>query len=117
MNERVLTVFIDGATNFFTKMSKVEAIVGIPHIKSSDSAIQHGYTGVIGISGRKKGLVYFSAPEILLSKLLLSIGEQSRSKEILADLVGEVANTIAGDAREYFGSEFIISVPHVLSNA
>ena len=30
------------------------------------------------------------------------------------DLVGEVANTIAGNARKHFGSEFLISVPTVL---
>ncbi len=28
--------------------------------------------------------------------------------------MGEVANTIAGNARQYFGNEFLISVPTVL---
>ena len=35
----------------------------------------------------------------------------------MVDLVGEVANTIAGNARSEFGEEFEISVPIVLRGA
>jgi chemotaxis protein CheX len=116
MKEQDLIVFIDSATNYFSKMSKTVATIGIPHLKPNRIAIPHEYTGIIGITGRRKGKVYFSAPERLLKKLLLSIGENTGSKEVLSDLVGEVANTLAGNARSYFGSEFIISVPFVINN-
>jgi len=33
----------------------------------------------------------------------------------MRDLVGEVANTISGNARRDFGGDFVISVPSVLS--
>jgi len=33
----------------------------------------------------------------------------------MRDLVGEVANTISGNARRDFGRDFVISVPSVLS--
>jgi chemotaxis protein CheX len=33
----------------------------------------------------------------------------------MRDLVGEVANTISGNARRDFGREFVISVPCVLT--
>ncbi len=33
----------------------------------------------------------------------------------MRDLVGEVANTISGNARRDFGRDFIISVPSVLA--
>ena len=39
--------------------------------------------------------------------------EADDSEDNLVDLVGEVANTISGNARKQFGSEFNISVPFV----
>jgi len=116
MKEQDIIVFIDSATNYFTKMSTEVASIGIPYLKENTVAIKHEYTGIIGITGRKRGRVYFSAPKVLLKKLLVSIGEHSDSAEALSDLVGEVANTIAGNARSYFGSEFMISVPFVADN-
>ncbi|MEE9327833.1 MAG: chemotaxis protein CheX [Cocleimonas sp.] len=114
MEQKDIIVFIDSATSFFAKMSKTEATVGIPFLMTSPDAVKNDYTGIIGITGKKRGLVYFSAPERLLRNLLHSIGENTSTNEAMSDLVGEVANTLAGNAREYFGSEFIISVPHVI---
>ncbi len=115
MNENDLKVFIDGATNYFNQMSNRPAIVQTPYLEENDVAIRHDFTGIIGISGKKKGCVYFTAPESLLKHLLLTIGELDTSRDALSDLVGEVANTISGNARAYFGSEFMISVPIVLN--
>ena len=39
------------------------------------------------------------------------------SEELLVDLVGEVANTISGNARYVFGKDFMISVPVVIEGA
>lgn len=39
--------------------------------------------------------------------------ENDASEENLVDIAGEVANTIAGNARKEFGAEFHISVPLV----
>ena len=41
--------------------------------------------------------------------------ETDFSDSTLCDLVGEVANTISGNARRDFGREFVISVPSVLT--
>jgi chemotaxis protein CheX len=41
--------------------------------------------------------------------------ENDFSHETMRDLVGEVANTISGNARRDFGRDFVISVPNVLS--
>ena len=72
---------------------------------------------VIGISGGQKGVVYFSATRQLLSSILDSMGEADKSEENYIDLAGEVANTISGNARKEFGSEFHISVPFVFKGA
>lgn len=50
----------------------------------------------------------------MLRALLLQIGETDVSEHNLADMAGEVANTLAGNARVHFGSEFMISVPVIV---
>ena len=62
-------------------------------------------------------MVYFSATRQLLSAILDSMGETDKSDENYIDLAGEVANTIAGNARKEFGSEFHISVPFVFKGS
>ncbi len=114
MKKEDLQVFIDGVTHFFNQVSEVSAEVQTPYLENNDVSINFEYTGIIGISGKKKGCVYFTAPESLLKPLLLVMGENNNSKNALLDLVGEVANTISGNARRYFGSEFMISVPVVV---
>jgi chemotaxis protein CheX len=64
-----------------------------------------------------KGCVYFTAPLMLLKHLLLSMGESDTREEHIVDLVGEVANTISGNARSEFGKDFMISVPLVIEGA
>ena len=39
------------------------------------------------------------------------------SVDNILDLVGEVANTISGNARKVFGREFLISVPVMIEGA
>lgn len=71
------------------------------------------YVGVISISGSYEGCCYFAAPRILLKHLVLSMGEHDTSDEMLQDTVGEVANTLSGNARQKLGKDFIISVPQI----
>lgn len=114
MNESDLQVFIDATVNYFKQASDVTATVEVPYLKSVTETVAYQYTGIIGISGKKKGCVYFTAPSVLVKHLLMSIGETDTSRDSVCDLVGEVANTIAGNARQYFGPEFMISVPVVV---
>ncbi len=115
MQKEDLQVFIDGTVRYFDQMSESPAVVQTPYLEQSEVSINHEFTGIIGISGKKKGCVYFTAPESLLKHLLLVIGEYDSSKDVLSDLVGEVANTISGNARRHFGPEFMISVPVVVN--
>jgi chemotaxis protein CheX len=75
----------------------------------------HEFTGVISVSGRRDGVVYFTAPRGMLTVLLMRMNESDVSHENMCDVVGEVANTIAGNARRDFGNQFVISVPTVLA--
>ena len=51
----------------------------------------------------------------MLTVLLMKMQENDFSHETMRDLVGEVANTISGNARRDFGRDFVISVPSVLA--
>lgn len=117
MSEETLQVFIDGAIRFFEHTNDKEVKVGTPYLVENNSPAAYDLTGIIGISGPYRGCVYFTAPRILLKHLLLSIGETDTRSENLFDLVGEVANTISGNARSTFGHEFMISVPIMLEGA
>ena len=114
MNENDLRVFIDAVSHYFAQTTGVPGKVQTPYLKESDDAFAFEYTGIIGISGRKKGCVYFTTPPKLLTHLLLRLEEPDTSDDLKCDLVGEIANTIAGNARQYFGPEFMISVPVVI---
>ncbi len=117
MTEDTLKVFIDGVVRYFQHTSHKEVKVGAPYLVDNRQPASFDYTGIIGISGPYRGTVYFTAPRALLSHLLLSLGEQDTSTGNILDLVGEVANTIAGNARAAFGHEFMISVPVMIEGA
>jgi chemotaxis protein CheX len=117
MSEKTLEIFIDGAMRYFQHTSDKDVRVGTPYLVSNNEPAAFDYTGIIGVSGPIKGCVYFTAPKILLKHLLLSMGEKDTSEENVIDVVGEVANTISGNARNTFGSEFMISVPVVIDGA
>ncbi|WP_413518911.1 chemotaxis protein CheX [Psychrobacter glacincola] len=113
MKEQKLQIFVSIITNYFKQFGDEELIVDTPYLLENQQPKVHDYTGVIGISGVQKGVVYFSATSELLHSILDSMGETDKSEDNLVDLVGEVANTIAGNARNEFGPEFHISVPFV----
>jgi len=117
MSEQTLQVFIDGVVRFFEHTNDKNVKVGTPYLVENDKPAAYDLTGIIGISGPYRGCVYFTAPRILLKHLLLSIGETETTNEYLFDLVGEVANTISGNARASFGHEFMISVPAMIEGA
>lgn len=114
MDESDLQVFIDGTMHYFAQSSDRPVSVGTPYLATDTDDIIDEFTGIIGVSGRRKGSVFFSAPKPMLSDLLSQLGESDSSDEYCCDLVGEVANTISGNARREFGNDFMISVPVVV---
>ena len=114
LREEELKTFVEGTTNYFEVAAQQPATIGSPYLMEGVPAV-HDYTGVISISGKREGVVYFTAPRAMLTVLLMKMQENDFSHENMRDLVGEVANTISGNARRDFGSEFVISVPSVLA--
>lgn len=114
MDEEQLRVFVGLVQQYFERQTGREAEVGSPHLGDVVALPMYDFTGVIGISGTRQGCVYLTAKREMLRALLLQIGETDVSDRNLADLSGEIANTISGNARVHFGAEFMISVPVIV---
>ncbi|HMD72307.1 MAG TPA: chemotaxis protein CheX [Steroidobacteraceae bacterium] len=115
LKEAEIRTFIEGTTNYFEISARQTASVGSPYLVTDGKPGYYEYTGIISISGARKGIVYFSAPRGMLTVLLMRMQETDTSDANIMDLVGEVANTISGNARKDFGRNFIISVPTIVN--
>lgn len=114
MNETDLHFFIDSTVNYFEEVTNEKATPGIPYIKDNEPVVLE-YTGIIGISGKRKGSIYVTTSENMLSTIAkVILGLKEVGKEDIKDLVGEIANTISGNVRQAYGSDFMISVPVVV---
>jgi len=111
-----IDVFIKGFENYFTlNLGGSEFKLGdVREVDPSHSPAQE-ITAIVGVSGSKKGCVYFTADKVTIAEVLRNIGEDDVDDDILKDMAGEIANTIAGNAGVHFGKEFQISVPVVVS--
>ncbi len=113
MDENDIQILIDGTIHYFRSTVGQSTEVGAPYLVENREPVVSDFTGVIMISGVYTGCVYFTAPRAMLRHILMVNGETRADAEFMADVVGEVANTISGNARRHFGSEFEISVPDV----
>lgn len=113
MKQRTIRTFVGVVQGYFAQFSKDELVVDTPYLSEDKEPHVYDYTGVIGVSGVMRGVVYVSASEQLLRVLLDDMSESNKSEDMLTDLVGEIANTVSGNARSEFGPEFHISTPLV----
>lgn len=114
MKDNDLNVFIDSTKNYFQQTTNEEAVAGVPYVKGKDPLVLD-FTGIVGISGKRKGCLYLTSSHKMLGDLgEIILGDSSYEEQDLKDLVGEIANTIAGNARNVYGSSFMVSVPAVV---
>ncbi len=115
MKEDKIQVFIDGINRYFNEVYQLGIEVGTPYLVENTLPKAEDFTGIIGISGDVyRGCVYFTASSAILKQLLMLMQAESNDQN-MRDLVGEIANTISGNARSEFGEDFMISVPVVIS--
>lgn len=113
MEEQQLQAFVDSVVNYFQLNPGNAVRVGTPYLMEASKEITSDVSGMIAISGSRSGWVCYTAPRIMVKHLLLTLGESDTSSTNVMDMVGEVANTISGNLRKHFGSQFLISVPNV----
>lgn len=113
LNEADARVFVDAVTHYFNQLSGEPALIRAAYL-ADKTLPRYDYTGLISLSGQFRGSVYFSASSLMAAKLLLAMRETDIGKNNLLDIVGEVANTISGNARKHYGARLEISPPITL---
>jgi chemotaxis protein CheX len=112
-----LGVFLSSIDAFFAQIDNTQIDIDTPYLHHNKSAIGYDYSGIIKISGPLEGCVYISAPSVMLREVIKIMGESDSSLNMMKDLLGEMANTISGNARTEFGADFIISPPQIVEGA
>lgn len=113
LTEDDLRLFVDAIKHYLKTTSRQE-----PEITSAflgDDTVQgFEYNGLVSFMGGYTGYVMVSMPAAMLRDLLVLQHEHNVSEANLLDAVGEIANTLAGNARKVFGPQIDISVPACL---
>jgi chemotaxis protein CheX len=101
-------------TLYFKEASQYPATIETPYPKGN-SPVLLDYTGIIGISGKKRGSIYLTASKSFLENLAGELlGSSDMAHEDIKDLVGEIASIICGNLRNVYGSQFMVSVPVIV---
>lgn len=112
--ESTCNLFIEAIQNYFTHLTDFEVETYVPFLKDHETLSLKEFTGMIGISGSRKGFVYISADAEMYQDLInIFIGLDDPTKEDILDMAGEISNVIAGTVRASYGNNFNISVPIV----
>ena len=99
MNDRDIQVFIACVQRYFESLKRdVMVVIEPPFIKDGEKPFLE-YTGIIGISGKARGAVCFTANGVMLESILSFLKEAPIDRNLICDLVGEIANTLSGNAR------------------
>ncbi|MDB5870796.1 MAG: hypothetical protein JWQ07_238 [Ramlibacter sp.] len=110
LHETELKLFIDSVRRYFQVVTKQEPQITSAFLGTGD-VDGYDFNGIVTFSGSYNGHVIVSMPPQLLRELLLLQGETDLSEGNLLDAVGEVANTLGGNARKTLGAGLQISVP------
>jgi len=79
IDERDIRTFVNGTTRYFEVAAQQPASLGSPYLATQGFPDLHEFTGVITVSGRRHGVVYFTAPRGMLTVLLMRMNERSSS--------------------------------------
>lgn len=112
ISESDISIFFEAVDHYFSQITQdAVEVQGAYLAERGRPPAMFDFTGVIGVTGDYLGCICFSAPRPMIRHLLVAMHEIDQSDENLLDAVGEVANTIAGNARKHFGEKMEISVP------
>lgn len=116
ISETELEVFLHAVGRYFEQITDEPAQVQGAYLgERGQLPPTYDFTGMIAVSGDYSGGIYFSAPRQMIRHLLVAMHESNQSDENLLDAVGEIANTLAGNARAHFGEHMEVSVPIALT--
>ena len=70
-DEHEIRTFVYGTTRYFEVAAQQPATVGSPYLVTQGAPETAEYTGIINITGRRNGIVYFTAPRGMLIVMLM----------------------------------------------
>lgn len=116
MDVSYINPFIISTIETFQKMLKSEAKPGQVQLKN-DTTYTYDVSGVIGLSGEAQGSICLSFPKLIALKVVSAlVGSEIKiiGPEV-ADAIGEIANIIAGNAKQHLTQfNLSISLPKVI---
>jgi chemotaxis protein CheX len=116
MAEENVAPFRRAFEHYFAESGLTGLRAGNAYIQSKEKVGLLDYTGSISLSGSHRGGIYISAERDLLARTMqATMGMAPEDDGDLEDMVGELANTVVGNARKTFGRELHLSVPIVIS--
>lgn len=116
LNDEELKLFVDSVRNYFKVTTGQDPKITSAYL-ATEAVEGYEFNGIVSFSGSYSGQVMVSMPAQLLREVLVLQGETDLSDTHLLDAVGEIANTLAGNARKNFGPTLGISVPIKLMGA
>ncbi len=118
MNADYINAFLNAVMKVLEMMAFVKAVPGKPFLKQ-DRASVGDISGVIGLTGIKKGAVVFSLSKeaaVVIVSSMMGQSYEAINNEI-KDAIGEITNMITGDARRELaekGHVFEAGIPTVV---
>ncbi|WP_332776415.1 chemotaxis protein CheX [Polaromonas sp.] len=110
LKENDLKLFVDSIKNYLKVTTRQEPQITSAFLGTGDVEAFE-FNGIVTFSGSYNGHVIVSMPPKLVRELLLMQRETDLGDGNLLDAVGEIANTLAGNARKSLGPDLQISVP------
>lgn len=116
LNASDLAVFVKLVTNCFATVSGTPPVFGPSTIELGPLKL-FKYSGFIVVQGPLNGWICLSLPTGVADGLLEMLSEPCRDEVYRLDIAGEVAQTVAANARERFGEHLLIRPALVTGNA
>jgi chemotaxis protein CheX len=117
--EKYIVPFIEICQNVFKSLGGLDISAGRPYIADKKVVEDWELSAIIGLSGEARGAVVISMKETLALRLAshLAKTEFTEIDDDVKDVIGEIANIIAGNAKERLERDFAltISLPTIIS--
>lgn len=121
MDVKYINPALDSVVNVLKTMAGITPVIGKPSIKKDTNA--HGVvTGLIDLVGNHTtgslAISFSKAVALEIAKNMLRIEPEDVDDAMVKDLVGEMANMMAGGAKAIFqeqGYDFNLTLPSVVS--
>ena len=111
-----LAVFVKLVTKCFATVSGTPPVFGASTIELGPLTL-FKYSGFIVVQGPLNGWICLSLPTGVTDGLLEALSEPTRDEIYRLDIAGEVAQTVAANARERFGEHLLIRPALVTGNS